>query len=319
MHTIEPIEISVVVPVYNCKNCLEELYARLCEALRSLCSSYEIILINDASPDDCWDLIKRLAEQDRNVKAINFSRNYGQHHALTAGFDVAQGNWVVAMDCDLQDPPEAISSLYQKALEGHDIVYGVSAFRGKPGLVNKHIRRIYFWILDSLAGNEYKTTNMSFWIASRLVVLNLRKFREQSRHVSSLIRELGFNIVDVEVEHDQRKSGKSSYTFKKKIQLARQGIIGNSSALLKFSLFIGFTISSLAFIAGAYISFKAFTIEGYALAGWSSTISIILFLAGVILIAIGVLGLYIEQIYAEVKNRPLYTIRECLNLDQADV
>ena len=316
MATLEPIEISVVVPVYNCKDCLAELHTRLVAALRSLCSSYEIIFINDSSPDNCWSFIKSLAETDSNVKAINFSRNYGQHHALTAGFDVAKGNWVVAMDCDLQDPPEEISKLYRKALEGHDIVYGVSDFRGKPGLVSQLIRKTYFWMLDRFSGNKYKTTNMSFYIASRQVVLNLRKFREKSRHISSLIRELGFNITGVQVEHHQRKHGESSYTLSKKLALGVQGLIGYSSMLLKLSLFLGFTFSCIAFLSGSYIFFQAFTIENYALAGWASPVTIILFLAGVILVSLGVLGLYIEQIFLEVKDRPLYVVREKINLDQ---
>lgn len=316
MNEPEPIEISVIVPVYGCEECLDELYLRLVTVLESLCSEYEIILINDNSPDNCWPLIKRLAERDGRVKAINFTRNYGQHYALTAGFDVAQGNWVVSMDCDLQDPPEEISKLYRKALEGHSVVYGIANFRGRPGFIYKLIREAYFSVLDRLSGNKFKTTNLSFYIASHQVVRNFRKFREQSRHISTLIRALGFDIVGVEVVHNQREHGDSSYTLMRRISLGMHGIVAYSSRLLKVSLFLGFTFSLIAFIAGAHVFVQAMTIENYAIAGWASTVTIILFLSGVILIFLGILGLYVEQILLEVKNRPLYTVRETVNLDE---
>jgi polyisoprenyl-phosphate glycosyltransferase len=311
----DSIEISVIVPVYGCASCVEELYERLGAVLSGLSISYEIIMINDASPDQSWETIEKLAIQDPKLKAVNLSKNYGQHYAISAGFDIAKGQWVVSMDCDLQDLPEEIPKLYMKAKEGFNIVYGYSRFRGRRGYWYTKVREFYYTVLDWMSGNSYKTTNLAFYIVSNRVVHNIRKYREHSRHLSSLIRDMGFDITGVQVEHREREHGESSYTFLKRLKLAVIGIIAYSSTLLKVSLILGFLFSLMSFVSAGYLIFQKLFNESYTLPGWASIITAILLLSGLILVFLGILGLYIERIFLEVKNRPLYIIKETINVN----
>ena len=166
--------ISVVIPVYGCEGCLVALYTRLVKALTQLHEQFEIIFVNDASPDGAWSTICALTDGDRRVKAIDLSRNFGQHYAITAGCDHAEGEWVVVMDCDLQDQPEEIAKLYAKVQEGYEIAYGMSSFRGQQGVLWRLIKRAYYSTQDRLSGNDYTTVNLSFFIMSQTVCRNFR-------------------------------------------------------------------------------------------------------------------------------------------------
>ena len=303
-----------MIPVYGCEECLFILYRRLIHSLSEIVPDFEIIFINDYSPDSSWTTIEELAKKDNRVRGINFSRNFGQHYAITAGLDYAKGKWIVVMDCDLQDQPEEIIKLYNKAQEGFDIVYAISPFRGKNGIIYNLMRKIYFKLYDFLAQNKFETSNTSFYIISAAVRDSVVKFREFSRHISSLIRYVGFKIVGVEIEHSERGAGKSSYTFSKRFQLAYTGIIAHSSNLLKLSLICGFLLSLAAF------GFVIFIIIGkllykYILPGWTSLIVLNLFSTGLILSFLGVIGMYLEKMFLEIKNRPLYIIKDTLNIE----
>ncbi|MBL7810772.1 MAG: glycosyltransferase family 2 protein [Bacteroidetes bacterium] len=311
-NTADP-EISVIVPVYGCAECLISLCDRLTSTLMGMSVTYEILLINDKSPDNAWPVIQKLASADRNIKGINLSRNFGQHYAISAGYDFATGNWVVVMDCDLQDQPEDIRKLYDKAIEGFDIVYGISQFRGNRSFLRKFLRNIYFRLYDSLAKNEFKTENLSFYIVNKQVRNAIIKFREQSRHISSLLRHVGFNIVGIDVDHQERQIGKSSYTLRKRVQLALVGIIAHSSTLLRASLYIGFLFSFFSFGYGIFILIRKL-FSNDSVMGWTSIITFLVFSTGLILCVLGIIGIYLEKIYLEVKQRPLYVIKESVNI-----
>jgi len=306
--------ISVVVPVYGCSECLILLTKRLEDSLLSISPDYEIILVNDSSPDFSWNVIKDVAGKNPKIKGINFSRNFGQHYAISAGLDFASGEWVVVMDCDLQDQPEEIKKLYNKALEGYDIVYGVSEFRGKRNFITKLLRVVYFKLYDFFANNNFKTENLSFYIISRNVRNNMVLFREHSRHISSIMRHVGFKIIGIPIDHKEREFGKSTYNFSKRVKLALVGLIAHSSTLLRFSFYLGFIFSFFSFSYGIYILFiKIFM--SYSVPGFTSLATLIAFSTGLILTVLGIIGIYLENIYLETKNRPLYIVKDYINIE----
>lgn len=306
------IDISVVIPVYGCCLSLTSLYDRLKESLSRISKNYEIIMINDASPDDAWEKIKQLAQNDSRVIGLNLSRNYGQHYAISAGLDYAQGEWTVVMDCDLQDRPEEIEALYKKAQEGFDIVYGYDDFRGSKSIFTKFFSKSYYWILSRLSDHE--SFNPSFIILNSKVVQTFRLYRENKRQFLNLLQEMGFKRIGVAVEHNERPIGTSSYTFSKKLKHAFLGITSSSTKLLRAGIILGTLSSAASFFYGLFIIImKLFFVEFEI--GWSSIIASIFFVGGIIMILLGILGIYLEVIFYEVKRRPVYTLSETINLN----
>jgi glycosyltransferase involved in cell wall biosynthesis len=304
---------SVIIPVYGCSECLQSLCDRLIITLEKISKHFEILLINDRSPDSSWLKIKELCAQDNRIKGVLFSRNYGQHYAITAGFDLAKGDYIVVMDCDLQDQPEEILNLYKKAQEGYEIVYGFSSFRGHNSIMRNFFRGIYIRLYDTLVKTNYKSVNLSFFMVNRVVRDAIVQYRESARHISSIVRDVGFSIAGVKVKHLEREIGKSSYNFVKRFKLAMVGLIVYSSVLLRLSLYIGFIFSLLSIIFGLHIVYqRLFNIQYYP--GWASLSTLILFSTGLILFFLGIFGIYIEKMFYEIKNRPLFIISEKINL-----
>lgn len=302
--------ISVVIPIYCCEATIEELYRRLVKVLETINPNFEIIFVNDHSPNNDWEIIQRLAANDARVKGINFSRNFGQHYAITAGLHHASGDWVVSMDGDLEDSPEDIKKLYDKAQEGYDIVYGAYEESIKPLLV-QFFSALYHRFFNFLANNTEEKGNARFVILKRIVVDNYNKLSDRKRHFGPLLHTIGFRdfklpLIPTKVPHQ------SSYTFIKKFNLAITSIIAHSTTLLRLSIFMGFFFAMLAFSYGLYVIFQKITGLPVEL-GWSSIITSIYLVSGLIMIVVGILGLYIESIIYEVKQVPLYIIREKLN------
>lgn len=305
------IAISIVIPVYGCCSSLKPLYERLNESLLKISNNFEIIMVNDASPDDAWANISKLAEEDSRVKGINLTRNFGQHYALSAGLDYAEGEWVVVMDCDLQDQPEDIIKLYNKALEGFDIVYGYDDFRGSKNKINQFLSKLYYKVFSYLSNNK-DNFNASFLILNKKVVKTLRTYREQQRQFLSLLIDMGFRRAGVKVMHQEREFGISSYSFLKKLKHAYIGITSTSTQLLRLGIKLGITASILSFLYGLFIIFMKITVANYS-AGWSSLIASIFFVGGILMILLGILGIYLEVIFYEVKNRPVYIVSDTIN------
>jgi glycosyltransferase involved in cell wall biosynthesis len=306
-------EISVVVPVYGCEECLHSLCDRLVLELGKISTAFEIILVVDNSPDNSWERVKEISASDNRVKGVLFSRNFGQHYAISAGLDFATGNWVAVMDCDLQDRPEDIPVLYAKASKGFDIVYGYSSFRGEKSVLRNSFRKLYIWLYDFMVQTNYKSENLSFFLMHSNVRDAIVQYREASRHISSIVREVGFKITSVPVEHLEREKGKSSYTFVKRVNMALVGLVTYSGFLLKISLFTGFSFSMVAFLFGLFIIFNRLFATVYY-PGWASLAVLILFSTGLILSSLGILGIYLEKIFLEVKRRPLYIVKDKINL-----
>ena len=303
--------ISVVVPLYCCEAFVDELHERLVRALSPISPRFEIVLVNDASPQGDWQRARALAERDPRIKAINLSRNFGQHYAITAGVDHAEGDWVVVMDGDLQDPPEEIARMYAKAQEGYDIVFGVKP-KKSHGFFKRLMSRGFTRVLSYLMDTDLNNSVTHFSIVSRKVVQSLRRFRERNRSYAFFLRWMGFDVGFVEVEHHARPSGESSYTVRKLLRLAFELMVSQSDKPLRVSIVFGFVTASLALAAGV-VTIVRYFFWATPVEGWTSVIVSLYFIGGILLMAMGILGLYVGKIFEETKGRPLYVVKDALN------
>lgn len=299
--------ISVVVPVYKAENCLDELYRRLSAALGGIDDNFEIVLVEDCGGDGSWQKIEELAAHDPRVRGIQFSRNFGQHYGITAGLDHCNGDWVVVMDCDLQDRPEEIPRLYVKAQEGYDVVLARRGERQDPPL-KRFTSWLFYKVFSYLADIEYDGQTGNFRIMSRKVVENLRTVREQLRFFGGLVQWLGFPTTSIQVEHAERHEGESTYTYAKLWKLASETIIAYSDKPLRIAVRFGFLMAFLSFCYGLYILIRA-AFYSVPIMGWSSLIVSLYFIGGIIISILGIIGIYLGKTFDESKKRPLYVIR----------
>lgn len=298
--------ISVVIPVYKAEGCLNELYKRLKASLEPITDDFEIVLVEDCGGDRSWEIIQELADQDTRVRGFQFSRNFGQHYGITAGIDQCDGDWVIVMDCDLQDLPEEIPRLYAKAQEGYDVVL---ARRGKrqDTLIKRTTSRVFYAFFGYLAGIRYDAEVGNFRIISRKVVNNFRLMREKLRFFGGLVDWMGFRTASVDVLHMQRFAGETTYTFRKLWKLAVETIIAYSDKPLRLSIQFGFAMSFFALLYGVYVVYRVI-VHGSPVEGWASLIASIYFIGGIIIGILGVIGIYLGKTFDEAKKRPLYLI-----------
>tara|TARA_B110000483_G_scaffold57646_1_gene72126 strand:- start:925 stop:1860 length:936 start_codon:yes stop_codon:yes gene_type:complete len=301
-------KIAVVVPVYLAEKILDELCSRLTFNLSKITDSFEIILVDDSSSDNSWTKIKHNSLKDNRIKGYLLSRNFGQHHAITAGIDIASAEWVVVMDCDLQDNPEEIANLYREAKKGFDIVLAARKNR-KDSFLKKMSSKFFYYSLSFFSGLKFNGEVGNFGIYHINVINSIKEIREPFRFFVSSVKWVGFKSSSIDVEHDRRFEGKSSYNYKKLISLGFNIIISFSNKPLKMMIFtgVGFSLISILFIAyNLYLKFSGQITE----LGYASIISSIWLLSGVILSSAGILGIYIGKIYDGIKKRPLYIISE---------
>jgi len=304
-------KISVVTPAYKCAGCIEEMYKRLISTIGTITNDFEIIFVNDASPQNDWEIISKLASLDNRVKGINFSRNYGQHYAITAGLDNAFGDWVVVMDCDLQDQPEEILKLYNRAQEGYDTVFGRRHER-KDSFIKKIGSKMFYSVYDYFTESKFDNSVANFSISKKNVIDNFKKLREHSRSFPLFIKWLGFKIGYCDIEHACRREGKSSYNMKKLLNLAIDSIVSQSNRPLRLSIKMGFFISFSSLIFSLFLALR-YLIQKIPVDGWTSIMVSIWFIGGLLFANIGLVGLYIGKIFDETKNRPLYIIKDKVN------
>lgn len=290
---------------------LHELVSRIEKAVETITEDYEIILVNDSSPDDSWLVMKSISESDKRVKSVNLSRNFGQHYAISAGLSLCTGNWIVVMDCDLQDVPEEIPNLYKKAMEGWDIVYARRAER-KDGFFKKLSSTIFHAFYSWMSGAKKDKTIANFGIFSNKVISEYNKMGEVARSFGTLIGYLGFKKTAINVRHSERAEGESSYTLAKLLRLTFDVIISTSNKPLRLAVGTGFAMSMLSFLLAIYnIVAKLTGIIGVK--GYTTTVFSIWFVGGILLMMMGVLGLYIGKIFDQVKGRPIFVISEIIN------
>jgi dolichol-phosphate mannosyltransferase len=304
--------ISVVIPVYNCGSCLLEISSRLKGTLPQISEDYEILFINDSSPEEAWETIFNLAKNDQRIKGINLSRNFGQHNAIAAGLDNCKGEWVVMMDCDLQDQPEEIFRLFTKTKEGFDIVLGRRDHRG-DSFLKKVSGKLFYSIFNYLTGSNLDPAIGTFRIISSKVVESYRLLNERIFFLGAMLDWLGFKVSYIDVLHKDRQIGKSSYGNKKKILLALDGIISFSDRPLRFIIKLGVSICVVSFIYFFILLFNGLSGGGGNII-LVAILVIIAFSTGLILSAIGLVGIYIGGILREVKQRPRYILKETINL-----
>jgi glycosyltransferase involved in cell wall biosynthesis len=295
--------ISVIVPVYRNENSLAELCARLRAALEPLSSDFEIILIEDCGGDGSWDIIRGLAAADARILGARFSRNFGQHYGISAGLDLCRGRWAVVMDADLQDRPEEIP-----ALEGYDIVVARRIGR-KHSPARKAASWLFAKAFSYMAHMKYDARVGNFRIVSARVVQTFRRMRETLRFFPALVEWMGFPSAAVDVVHDERAEGRSAYSFRKLLRLAGDAVIAYSDKPLRLSVRLGFTLSLLSVLYGAFLVYMRLA-RGVAVQGWTSLIVSVFFLGGIIIFLLGILGIYLIRTFDETKKRPLYIIRE---------
>lgn len=308
---VKKIDISVVIPVYGCRAAIPELHRRLCESLEKISKAFEIILVDDYCPQNSWEEIQKVCEKDKRVIGIHMARNFGQIRAITAGLDKSRGDWVVVMDCDLQDRPETIPELYQKAQEGYDVVFARREGR-KDSAITKFLSKCFYKLYDYFTDGTFDSSICNFSISKRKVIDYYCRMREQNRAYTMFIRWLGFKQTAIDMPADERFEGKSSYNLKRKLKMAFEIITSQSNKPLLFSVKLGFVSAFLALIYIIYLVFREI-ILGDVLVGWTSIVASIYLMGGIILCAIGVVGIYVGNIFNEAKNRPLYVIDECLN------
>ena len=299
--------LSVVIPVYRAEKILPTLCRRLNATLEKVSSKFEIILVDDRSPDGSWKVLRELVNQYPNLIVVRLSRNFGQHYASTAGLDMSRGEWTVIMDCDLQDQPEEIPRLLEKAQEGFDIVLARRSNRqDKP--LKKLGSFLFWWVFSLLAGFKVDNQVGSFRVMGRNVVDAYCSMRERARIFGGLIEWLGFTTATVDVTHASRFEGKSSYNLRRLLRMSLDGIIAFSNRPLYAAIIFGSTLSVLAGCYGMFHLIKYICLGYIALPGWLSTVTLMSFIGGLILLNQGILGIYIGRIYDQAKQRPIYVV-----------
>ena len=304
--------LSVVIPVYKARDCLAELFRRLVQALEPITPDFELVLVEDGGEDGSWEEIAKLAGRDPRVKGVKLSRNFGQHYAITAGLDHASGDWVVVMDCDLQDQPEEIGKLYRKVQEGYDLVFARRQERN-DSIYRKLSSTLFSLLYNHLGDIKVDNSIANFSISSRRVIAYVRQFRERNRSFPIFLNSAGFRRGYVDVAHAARFAGSSSYTFGKLLDLAVQCIVSQSNKPLRLSIRFGFALASLSVLYGAFIVIRYLSAD-IAVPGWTTLVVLVSFLGGLGFANLGILGLYLGKVFDEVKNRPLYCVEQTLNV-----
>ena len=314
MAQINPIPspfLSVVSPVYKAESMIPELVKRIKDSLQGISPEYEIILVSDGSPDRSWAAIQEECALDPRVKGINLSRNFGQHYAISAGLEHVSGEWIVVMDCDLQDRPEEIVNLLSKAKEGYDIVYARRAER-HDGYIKRMSSSLFHKVYNWISGLNTDEAIANFGIYRRPVIEEYNRIPERVRFFPSLIDYLGFTSTAIEVQHAERAEGKSTYSFRKLMKLGLDVIISNSNRPLYIAIAAGLGMSLVAFLLALYNLIARWT-GIITVPGYTTTVFSIWFVGGLLLFVVGILSLYVGRIYDQVKGRQYYIIKEKLN------
>lgn len=306
-------DISVIIPIYNEEAIIEELYDRLQKSVSAISENYELIFINDGSKDASLLKLMRLSEVDPRVFYINFSRNFGHQIAVTAGLDASNGQAVVIIDGDLQDPPELIPEMYNKYKEGYEVVYAKRRERKGESIFKKITAKMFYQVLKQITSIDIPLDTGDFRLIDHKVVYYLRQMPEQNKFLRGQIAWLGFKQTSVLFDRDMRKHGKTGYPFSKMLKFAMDGITSFSDKPLQLVTKLGFAISLVSFIIILYAIYSHFIINR-TISGWTSLIISTMFIGGVQLISIGIIGEYISRINKNVIKRPMYIVEKS-NLD----
>ena len=299
---------SIVSPVYRAEKILPILASEINLVMERIGEDYEIILVDDRSPDNSWEVMKVLSSQNPKIKSIRLSRNFGQHSAIFAGLTKTKGDWVVVMDCDMQDQPKEIAKLYKKALEGYDIVLGQRENR-KDKFLKKLSSKLFYKVFNYLSGGQFNNEIGNFGIYKKKVIDSILNINDYIKFFPLFINWVGFKSTSIPIEHSSREEGKSSYSISRLLKLAFNVIISFSDKPLRLFINFGLGISILSFILGIYYLYLAVT-HRITQPGFSSLILSIWFLSGIIISCIGIVGVYLGKTFDQTKNRPTFIIDE---------
>ena len=310
-------KISYVIPCYNSEKTIEKVITEINEVMKlNNRDLYEVILVNDCSKDNVWSKIKELCKENSNIKAVNFAKNFGQHAALIAGYRNATGDIVVSIDDDGQTPVKEVYSLIKKIEEGYDVVY--ASYKNKKHNFFRNIgTKLNNFMCEKLLKKPKGLMLTSFFVANKFIIDEIIRYNNPYTYIPGLVLRTTNNIASVPVNHRERESGKSGYNFKKLLSLWINGFTAFSVVPLRVSMIIGITISLLGFAYMIYIIINKI-INPVAPIGWTSTISILLLIGGIILFVLGMIGEYIGRIYISMNNSPQYVIKESLNINQGE-
>ncbi len=312
MTKIKDFLLSVVIPVYNEEKVLDKLFARLLPVLEKY--NYELIFVDDGSKDKTAELIKKKARQNNRIKLISFQRNFGHQIALSCGYDYAKGDCVISLDADLQDPPEVIDKMIEKWRQGFKIVYGQRLDRETDSFFKRTTADLFYKLINYLSDVKLPQHVADFRLLDREVVDFLRKLPEKSRFLRGLVAWPGYESAVVQYKRDPRAAGKTHYSLAKMINFALEGIISFSTKPLYLATYLGFFSAIIGGLGILYAVVGRIFFSQYWVTGWTALFVSIMFMGGVQLITIGIIGEYIGKIYKELQNRPLYLVKEKINI-----
>jgi dolichol-phosphate mannosyltransferase len=313
---VSRIRYSFVIPVFNERETLPELHRRLSEVIEQLDGEAELLFVDDCSWDGSYDLLSELGGRDPRVRVIRFARNFGHQVAITAGLDHAAGDAVIVMDADLQDPPEVVPALVARWQEGYEVVYAVRERRSGESWFKLATAAWFYRILRRIAHVDMPLDAGDFRLVDRRAVDVFRSMRERARYVRGMFSWVGFRQIGVPYERSERFAGEPKYSYRKSLTLAVDGLVSFSNAPLRAALVAGFAFSALAFLLGVF-ALVAKLAGAFVVPGWASILVVVSFLGGVQLTLMGMLGLYVGRIYEEVKERPIYVVRETIGFRDA--
>lgn len=302
--------LSIVVPVYDEEEALPRFFSALMEVLDEACPEAEIIFVNDGSSDGTAEVLSTLQEADERVVVVDLSRNFGHQAALTAGLDVACGEAVLTMDADLEHPPEAIPEFLERWREGAEIVFGVRRNEQQVGVFKRSSSRLFYWLFGRVSDVDIATASPDYRLMDRRAAEALRSMRERARFLRGMARWIGFRTASVEFDPGQRAGGTSGYSTVKMIRFGVDGLLSFSKVPIRLATLLGVFVSLGAFFYAGYAVYQL--IAGHTVAGWTSIVVVLSLLSGVQLLALGMVGEYVGQVYDEVKQRPIYIVREVI-------
>lgn len=305
--------LSIISPVYRAEKLIFPLVDTIEREVSSFHDNFEIVLVDDGSPDNSWSSIVEACRQYPMVKGVKLSRNFGQHAAITAGLKEAKGDWIVVMDCDLQDRPEEIVRLYEKACEGYDIVLAQRLVR-QDGFFKKSFSKVFYWCLSWLTGTIFDASIANFGIYGYKVIQSVRSMNEPIRFFPVMIKWCGFKSTSISVRHASRLEGESTYNFLKLCSLGLDIVLAYSDKPLRMVAGLGVLMSFASFLLMIGVVIRALT-YGFQVLGYASLVCLILFCTGLVVFILGVVGLYVGKIFEATKNRPIYLISERLNFE----
>lgn len=312
MKTFDKRLISIVAPVYNEEEVIKHFYERLVSVFATLNYNYEIIFVDDGSTDNTINILQKIAEGNKNVKVIIFSRNFGHMIALSAGLDCASGDAVITMDSDLQHPPELIPSLLKKWEEGAEVVNTIRKESRDMGVFKKISAKFFYWLMNRITKIDFQSNSADFRLLDRTVVEAIKVMKEHFRFLRGLISWVGYKQEFIPYQADLRFSGKSKYSLGRMLSFAIDGITSFSSFPLKAATYFGLIIAFFSFLYILYATYLK--LSNQSVPGWASVLVAVLFMGGVQLIFLGIIGEYLARVYEETKGRPLYIIKKKIGL-----